>query len=145
MAMLAIRKKLRRWSKKVAYSDRIIMTGYVKDISSIYSVMDVCVHTSIEPEPFGLVIIEAMVNGVPVIASDAGAPGEIIDDKVNGYIVDPKRSGELAETIISLLNDAELRGNIGQKGRLHVKKNYNVKDYARSVEQVYRVVLGKSI
>lgn len=74
------------------FKDRVFMTGYVKEVGKIYSIMDVCVHTSIEPEPFGLVIIEAMANGVPVIASDLGAPKEIITDNVNGYIINPESS-----------------------------------------------------
>ena len=123
------------------FRDRIVMTGYVKNISSIYSIMDVCVHTSISPEPFGLVIIEAMINGVPVIASDMGAPSEIITDKVNGYVVSPTMPTKLANTIESLLNNAELRDEIGYRGRMHVLKYYNVNDYAHSVENVYREAL----
>ena len=123
------------------YKDRIIMTGYVKDVGSIYSIMDVCVHTSIEPEPFGLVIIEAMANAVPVIASDLGAPKEIITDSVNGYLVNPESSEKLAERIISLLSDDELRNRIRSKGREHVRENYQVDKYARSVEKIYSEVL----
>ena len=120
------------------------MTGYVKDVGSIYSIMDVCVHASIEPEPFGLVIIEAMANAVPVIASDLGAPKEIITDSVNGYLVNPESSEKLAERIISLLSDDELRNRIGSKGREHVRENYQVDKYARSVEKIYSEVLEKS-
>lgn len=138
-------EKIQKMVDESGFSDRILMTGYVEDISGIYSIMDVCVHTSIEPEPFGLVIIEAMVNGVPVIASDTGAPREIITDKVNGYIVRPAKTIELAETIKNLLTNAELREDIGSRGRAHVQKNYNVKDYARLVEHVYQEVLDESV
>lgn len=134
-------QKIQRMVEESGFSDRILMTGYVKDVSSIYSIMDVCVHTSVEPEPFGLVIIEAMSNGLPVIASDIGAPTEIIDDTVTGYIVDPKMTVKLADIIRSLLDNSELREQIGNRGRVHVQKKYNIKDYARSVEQVYHDVL----
>ena len=124
------------------FGDRIIMTGYVKDVGSIYSIMDVCVHTSIEPEPFGLVIIEAMANGVPVIASDLGAPREIVTDEVNGYIVNPDSTRQLADAAIRLLDNDELRAEMGENGRQHVRKHYSDKDYASAVEKIYPQVLG---
>jgi glycosyltransferase involved in cell wall biosynthesis len=127
------------------YCDRIIMTGYIKDVSSIYSIMDLCLHTSIEPEPFGLVIIEAMANGVPVIASDRGAPKEIITDGVNGYIVNPGSSRMIADVAIRLLDDDELRIKIGESGRQHVLQHYNEKDYAHSVESIYAQVLDEVV
>ena len=118
------------------------MTGYVKDVGSIYSIMDVCVHTSIEPEPFGLVIIEAMANGVPVIASDLGAPREIVTDEVNGYIVNPNSTRQLADAAIRLLDNDELRAEMGENGRQHVRKHYSDKDYASAVEKIYTQLLG---
>jgi len=126
------------------FKDRIIMTGYVKNLGGIYSIMDVCVHASIKPEPFGLVIIEAMANGVPVVASDIGAPKEIITDSVNGYLVNPESTEKLAETIIKLLSDVELRNKIGNKGRCYVRENHQANNYARSVEKIYSELLGKS-
>jgi len=138
-------KKIQKMVDESGFSDRILMTGYIEDVRGIYSIMDVCVHTSIEPEPFGLVIIEAMANGVPVIASDLGAPKEIITDSVNGFIVDPTRPIELADTMINLLTHAKLREDIGYRGRAHVQRNYNIKNYARSVEQVYREILYESV
>lgn len=124
------------------FGDRIIMTGYVKDVGSMYSIMDVCVHTSIEPEPFGLVIIEAMANKVPVIASDLGAPKEIITDGENGYIVNPHAPEKIADAAIKLLENDEKREHMGLNAQQHVQQHYNEKDYARAVEKVYDEVLG---
>ena len=138
-------ERIQKMVDKSGFNDRIIMTGYIEEVSEIYSIMDVCVHTSIKPEPFGLVIIEAMANGVPVIASDTGAPREIITNEVNGFIVRPTKTTELADTIIGLLTNAELREGIGSRGRANVEKNYNVKDYARLVEQVYQEALDESV
>ena len=138
-------EKIQTMVNESGFSDRILMTGYAEDISGIYSIMDICVHTSIEPEPFGLVIIEAMANGVPVIASDLGAPKEIITDGVNGYLVSPESSEKFAEKIIDLLSDVELRKKIGNRGREHVRQSYQVKKYARSVEKIYSEVLETSL
>ena len=99
--------------------------------------MDVCVHTSIEPEPFGLVITEAMLYGIPVVASDRGAPKEIVEDGLSGFLIDPEDTGKLAETIIQLLSDESLRYEIGNKGSERVKKVYNLTEFGHSLNEVY--------
>ena len=134
-------KKITVMVDESGFKDKVIMTGYVENVSNIYSVMDVCVHTSIEPEPFGLVIIEAMANGVPVVASNIGAPEEIIIDNVNGYLVSPNSTEKLASRIINLLSDEELKEKIGERGRLNVRDNYQSGQYARLVENIYSEVL----
>ena len=126
------------------FGDRITMTGYVKDVGSMYAIMDVCVHTSIEPEPFGLVIIEAMANSVPVIASDLGAPKEIIADSINGYIVSPKSPQKIADAVIRLLEDDEQREKMGESALKHVQQHYNDKDYAQAVENIYADIYAKN-
>ena len=138
----AYQNQIQKMIDDSGFGDRIIMTGYVKDVGSIYSIMDVCVHTSIEPEPFGLVIIEAMANSVPVIASDRGAPKEIITDGVNGYIVNPDLPRKIADSAIRLLSDDELREKMAKSARQHVRQHYNEKDYAHAVENIYAKVLA---
>ena len=133
-----------RMVEESEFSDRIIMAGYVNDVDDLYSIMDVCVHASIDPEPFGLVITEAMAHGVPVIASDRGAPREIINDGVDGFLVDPIASEQLASAIISLLSDETLRLRIGDRGRERVRKDFQVSAYGRAMEDVYREILGEA-
>ena len=131
-----------RMAESSEFSDRIIMSGYVNDVEELYSIMDVCVHTSIEPEPFGLVITEAMAQGVPMVASNRGAPREIINDGVDGFLVDPTASQAVASVIISLLSNERLRQRIGDKGRQRVQqKEYQISNYAQAMEAVYMEVL----
>jgi glycosyltransferase involved in cell wall biosynthesis len=122
--------------------DRVVFAGYVRDVENMYSIMDVFVHASIEPEPFGLVITEAMSYGVAVIAADSGASGEIISEAESGYLVDPCDSQKLANKIITLLADDQLRLRIGEQGRQHTLRNYKVDHYTRAVEDVYLEVMG---
>ena len=125
--------------------DKIIFSGYVRNVEELYSIMDVCVHASIDPEPFGLVITEAMAHGVPVVASDRGATREIINDGIDGFLVDPVASERLAGVIISLLSDEELRKRIGDKGRERVQKGFRLNTYARAMDKVYMEVLGENL
>lgn len=130
-------EEITRLIDESGYKDRIIFTGFVTNVKSFYQLMDVCVHTSIEPEPFGLVITEAMSYGIPVVASDRGAPKEIIEDGLNGYLVDPEETDKLAETIIRLLSDGALRDEIGNNGSEHVKNVYSLSEFGRSLDKVY--------
>jgi glycosyltransferase involved in cell wall biosynthesis len=118
--------------------DRVTFTGFVEDVASIYTALDVVVHASIDPEPFGLVITEAMSQGVPVIASSLGAPREIITDGRTGFLVDPRDTTLLAQRIERLLVDPAERRRIGEAGREHVLRTYDLSKYAAEFEAVYR-------
>ena len=138
-------EEISRIVEESGFKDRIIITGFVKNVESFYQLMDVCVHTSIEPEPFGLVITEAMAYSVPVVASDRGAPKEIIKHGLDGFIVNPEETGKLAETIIRLLSDEDLRCKIGDKGRESVSREYNLTNYSQLIKKVYLKVIGNGI
>jgi len=138
----AYQDKIVSMIRESGFEERILLAGYVEDMVTYYSALDVLVHTSIQPEPFGMVITEAMACGVPVVASDRGAPGEIIRDGVNGFLVDPDNKDALAETIVGLLEDDELRQGIGRKGKAWVQESYNLQEYGFAMEEVYRGVLG---
>lgn len=86
-----------------------------------------------------------MSNGVPVIASDLGAPKEIITDGVNGYTVDPISPHQLSDAVIRLLGNDKIRKEMGESGRQHVQRHYNDKDYAHAVENIYAQVLGEVV
>ncbi len=134
-------REIIRLVEESGFRDRIIFTGYVADVETMYAIMDIFIHASIGPEPFGLVITEAMAYGVLVIASDRGAPVEIITDGENGFLVDPTDTEKLAGTILSLLEDEALRCRIGEKGRQRVLSDYRVDAYATAVGNVYQDVL----
>ncbi len=133
---------LQQFAVQNGIQDRVIFTGYASNVAELYVAMDVVVHTSIEPEPFGLVITEAMAYGVPVVASTLGAPQEIIHDKYDGFLVHPANTTELASAITTLLRDDALRKTIGMRGQQCVLTTYDAKAYAASVENLYRQVLA---
>jgi len=103
----------------------------------MYADLDILVHASIEPEPFGLVITEAMVHGVPVIAANTGAPLEIIRHGVTGFVVDPNDTEQLTSRIVDLATDSELRRRIGERGRRDALDRFNAPSYAKRFEDLY--------
>ncbi len=86
-------------------ADRLRFTGFRDDVIDVMRACDVVVHSSTSPEPFGRVIVEAMLAGVPVVAARAGGPCEIIDDGRTGWLTEPGNEVALAERISALVDD----------------------------------------
>lgn len=133
---------LRETARGSEHGDRIHFLGYMENVRDAYALLDVLVHASIEPEPFGLVIIEAMGHGIPVVAAETGAPPEIIEHGRDGYLVDPRDPEAMADAIIKLLTDDDLRDAMGSAGREKVYDRYHAREYARKLEEVYEEVLS---
>ena len=135
---------LRQWVTARGLQARVLFLGYVSDVASYYHAMDVVVHSSIDPEPFGLVITEAMACGKPVVASDRGAPAEIITHGEDGYLADPDDPVFVAQCIRELLDDESLRRAMGARGKEAVHRKYDPIRYARRIECLYQKVMSES-
>lgn len=92
--------------------DRVRMTGHVGDMAAMYAAMDVVVHASLQPEPFGLVVAEAMAAGRPVVAANAGGPAEIVRHSHDGLLYQMGDVGSLAGALGAVLDDAALRSRL---------------------------------
>lgn len=134
--------ELKAMVQRSGIQNKVTFTGYVREVDRMYSVMDLVVHASIEPEPFGLVITEAMAHGIPVVASTLGATGEIITHGYDGLLVDPRQPEELASAILRLLRDDTLRETMGARAMETVQHKYNGDVYAERMGEVYRTVVG---
>lgn len=112
-----------------------------KEMPDLYRLADVILYPSTVEEPFGLAMLEAMASGKPIIVTESGGMPEIVNNGINGYVV-PKRNHELlAERIIKLLSDDELRERLGKTGREQVEAMYTKKIYARNIYKVYEDVV----
>ena len=119
------------------FADQIEFTGLVTDVAAYYRKCTVVVHASIEPEPFGMVVIEAMAEARPVVASALGAPPEIIGEGIDGYLVNPKDADAMARRIITLLADPALATQMGLQGHKKVRAHYDPNIIARRFERLY--------
>lgn len=135
-------EEVKHFVSSVGLQDRVIFAGFTKDVRSMYLAADVVVHASIEPEPFGLVVIEAMAMGRPVIASDLGAPPELVEEDGDGFIVSPTDTPALADRMRRLAQDPELRRQMGDKGKTKVGANYMPQQYAARVANLYERCLS---
>lgn len=119
--------------------DAIIGTGWQSgaDLAAAYAAADVVVTPSLCFESFGLVNLEAMRAGKPVVASPWGGPADVVDDGVTGYLVNPLQIGVLAERIGRLLRDRALAARMGAAGRQRVQRLFGLEAQLDAVENLY--------
>jgi glycosyltransferase involved in cell wall biosynthesis len=129
---------------RLGLNGRVVFTGFVEDIPAWLARLDVLVHASVLPEPFGQVVVEGMAAGLPVVASRAGGPAEIIEDGVDGFLVPPGDVTALADTLAYLARTPEVRTSVGARGRQSANR-FNVDDIAAEVLGLYeQVVSGRA-
>ncbi|MCD6291617.1 MAG: glycosyltransferase family 4 protein, partial [Anaerolineae bacterium] len=133
--------RLRRLANDLDIADRVIFTGHLPDTRPALAAMDVFVHPG-DPEPFGLVNLEAMAMAKPVVAFAHGALPEIVADGRTGVLVPPGDEEGMAEAIVRLLNDPSLSAAVGEAGRLRVEQGFTAERVATQIDQVYRLAVG---
>jgi len=134
-------EQLRKLSTGLGLAGRVIFAGHMEDVRPALAALDVFVHPG-DPEPFGLVNIEAMAMGKPVVAFDHGALPEIVMDKETGILVAPRDEEALAAAVITLLRDTDLRQSMGKAGRLRAGTWFTAGRMAAQVEAVLGEVLA---
>lgn len=105
--------------------------------------LDIVVHASTKPEPFGMVVIEAMACQRPVIVSAAGGAMEIFAEGKTGLGHKPGDAGDLARQMQRLLEDEALRQSLGRAGSQHVRENFSRERLAGQLIDCYTRMRGK--
>jgi len=131
---------LHEQARRLGIADRVKFVGFVDDVAALMRDVDVVVHASVIPEPFGQVIVEGMAAGKAVIASAAGGPLEIIKSGINGLLVPPGDVTELAMALSLLDADPGLRDRL-RSASMETAREFHPDVAAKKVEQVYREVL----
>lgn len=134
-------KMLKELGAKLGVDDRIVWLGYVSEPNLVYPMMDIFTLVSMS-EAFGLVVIEAMAAGVPVVCARATAFIDIVDEGETGLLVptfDPK---SLAAALDYLLKHPEKRAAMGNQARVVAERDYSSQRYVRDVDAFYRDLLS---
>ena len=105
--------------------------------------LDVLVSCTIPPgEGFGLTLIEAMGQGVPVVVTSCGASLELVRDGKSGFIVPPKQPAKMSEAVANLLKNQDLRKKMGSYAQTWSRGTFHIKKTSRNVERIYNELLG---
>jgi glycosyltransferase involved in cell wall biosynthesis len=124
---------LQRRAEELGLGDRIRFTGFRTDAARLMAACDVVCHTTRVAEPFGMVVIEAMDLGRPVVATKGGGPSEVISSDETGILVPPDDVGALARTMIGLVDDPARRRRLGLRGAERVRADFTTEAGAASL------------
>lgn len=128
---------LRSLCDALSISHQVAFMGRAPNVWEALTTVDIAVHTSLQPEPFGRVIAEAMMAGVAVIASEGGGASELIDDGTDGFTFPSGDSHALAERISRLADDPPLRLALSTRARASVRTRFTPEVHVRQVLEVY--------
>jgi glycosyltransferase involved in cell wall biosynthesis len=122
--------------------EHVILTGARRDVAACLEAMDVAVHASTNPEPFGRVLIEAMALGRPLVAPREGGPLEIVVDGETGLLVPPRDPAALAAAIDRLVGDPALRRRMGDAGRARVDAVFDIRHHVHALTTIFDEMLA---
>lgn len=122
--------------KQLGLERRAIFTGQRSDVYGVLRELSVMTHCSIEPEPFGRVLIEAMALRVPVVATGGGAVDEIIRHGENGLIVPPRDEAALAAAVSAVLDGTVPAGALTERALTAVRERFSPAVMMASIERV---------
>ena len=139
-----LRRKYEKQVKQSGLKD-VVFVGYVSydDLPRYYKTADIFCAPATGWESFGIILLEAMAVGKPIVTSNVEGYAILITHGVEGLLVPPKDEKELARSLISLLRDETLRQEMGAKGKLKAKE-YAWEDIAQRVLDYYVRVLSES-
>lgn len=129
-------KQLRQMVVDLDLERRVRFLGFRSDVPALMSACDLVVHTSTAPEPFGRVIVEAMLAGRPVIAAAAGGVMELIEQRVTGWLVTPGDALELAAMVQECYSQPEQRAFIANQAQASARERFQLEVTNYQIEQL---------
>ncbi len=121
---------------ELGLSERVRFLGFRSDIVPLMNACDLVAHTSIAPEPFGRVIVEAMLCGRPVVAAEAGGAIELVEPEVTGFLVPPGEPTRLAEVIINCRNQPEKTKAIAYQAKSYASQCFDLTTINQQIAQL---------
>lgn len=108
-------QELQRTSERLCIADRVLFLGDRRDVANLLAAADIFCQPNAGPEPFGLVFVEALTAGLPVVSSDMGGAREIVTPQC-GVLVPPGDAGALARALDALIQEPDQRRELGSQG-----------------------------
>jgi glycosyltransferase involved in cell wall biosynthesis len=133
--------------KKNDLEKHVIFTGTRYDIPDLMAAMDVVVLAAASeatPESFGMVVIEALAMGTPVVATELGGIPDIAHDGINGYLIPPNDVDAMSKAVLRLLTNEEQARKMGETGQIWVRKEFDARSYSDKVVHVIMELLDKN-
>ena len=135
---------LRRWSESLGLNGQVIWAGWQADPSPVYQASDIVVQASSTfPEGLSRVLMEAAAHGKPVIATDLVGNRALVTHQQTGLLVRPGDAAQLAEAMLTLLNDPATAHAYGRQGRQRVAESFSLEAMATQIMRLYQELVGR--
>ena len=132
--------------KNMGLENKVLFSGFMNNEikSKLYRVANIAVFPSLY-EPFGIVALEAMASGCPVVVSDTGGLSELVEHGINGMKMINGLTESLKDNVLALLNDEELCKSIKEKAKESVKEKYTWEEVAKLTTEMYDLVKKEAL
>ena len=135
-----LRFSIERLISKLNLNGKIELLGWRRDIPELIQIFDVMVLTSLW-EGLPRVFPEAMACGVPIVATEVDGAREVIKNGINGFLVPPKDVDKMAEKVIYLLENKEVRNQIGEKAKTMLSPSFDIDEMVKEIGKLYDELL----
>ena len=133
-------KELKERINSIKYKDRIIFSDYRKDTKNIHALYDIFVLPSINPDPLPTVVLEAMATKNPIVGYRHGGICEMVNENHNGILANVRDTEDLANKILRLVNDEELRLKMGENSLERQISMFSLNSYVKNFEDIYTLL-----
>jgi len=123
--------------------DKFKVLQFIDNIRLVWDACEIGVVPSTEPEPFGIVALEAMASSKPVVAADHGGLSEIVEHGETGLLFTPNLAEDFADKLANLIDDKDKREQYGAAGRLRLSTEFSEDRYVRSFEELYENISAR--
>ncbi len=128
---------LRALARELKIESRVKFLNFQDDVWPFYAAADIVVHASTQPEPFGLVILEAMFAGKPVVAADGGGVSDMVVDGETGLLVKPGSWEDLAAALGRLQQDRQFADHLTHSAKERAERLFTMERNAEQVAAIY--------
>lgn len=139
---LAYRPRITQLIDELGVRDNVLVTGYRANVADYVNTLRVVIHASVDPEPFGRVLLEAMALSKPLVASRGGAAPEIVAEGTTGLLFTPGDAEDLARQVERLMGDAAERERMGRAGYERLRDQFGIERNVRLTQDLYAQILG---
>jgi glycosyltransferase involved in cell wall biosynthesis len=137
----AYRLQIDKLIEQLNLGQHVFITGYRHDVANYVNALEIQVHASVLPEPFGRVLLEGMALSKPLVASNAGGVPEIVVDGATGLLFEPQNAESLVDCLRTLLADPDRARRLGEAGRERLEARFSITNNVARTEDLYETLL----